>query len=567
MEPGIVARLLAENARLRERIRELSASPPAGEEVLRRDREEAFRNPLVAQCAAAIFALDLAGVVTAWNSAAQGMFGGGAGEEIWLVGRGGLDPDEVAARARELSAELGRPVEPGLEALVAGVRPGEPETREWSTVGRDGRRGGLLLTVSALIGPDGSVTGYLGVGIESTGMKAVLDEFSRMAAFRAALVACSGDPIVAYDLDGVITVWNPAAERMLGWTAAERVGKFGGSVVRSEVVARARELSEELGRPIAPGPEVFFAKARAGDPETREWTYVAKDGRRGSMTLTISALRDPGGTLTGYLSVGRDTTEIKASRAALEESEVRARQAARDLGRLNEELVRSNRDLKQFAHAVAHDLREPLRAVTVFLQMLVERNGAAFDERSREFAAHASDGAVRMGLLIENLLQYARVGRSGRVPAAVDCEQALGEALANLSESIREAGASIVVEALPVVTGDRLQLVSLFQNLVANAVKFRSDAPVEVRVDSRPGEAAGTAVIRVSDNGIGIDQQFHDRVFEMFRRLHTRAAYPGTGIGLALCRRIVEDAGGTIWIEPREPAGTTVAFTLPLAPR
>jgi light-regulated signal transduction histidine kinase (bacteriophytochrome) len=227
-----------------------------------------------------------------------------------------------------------------------------------------------------------------------------------------------------------------------------------------------------------------------------------------------------------------------------------------------EELRRSNRDLEQFAYVASHDLQEPLRKIASFTQLLQKRYGGQLDERADQYIDFAVDGAKRMQRLIQDLLGFSRVGRVGGEVVDVDLAQALAEATGNLDEAIAESGAVVTHDELPVVRGEAPLLVQLFQNLVGNAVKFHHpDRPPRVHVSA---ERVGDAwQLECRDNGIGIDDQYADRVFVIFQRLHPKDVYDGTGIGLALCKKIVEFHGGRIWIESHDGDGTSIRWTLP----
>jgi signal transduction histidine kinase len=229
------------------------------------------------------------------------------------------------------------------------------------------------------------------------------------------------------------------------------------------------------------------------------------------------------------------------------------------------ELRRSNAELEQFAYVASHDLQEPLRKVASFCQLLKKRYGDVLDERGVEYVDFAVDGAQRMQVLINDLLSFSRVGRFGALRTAVDLEAALDAALANLGAAIEESGAVIVRAGgqLPTVLGDPTLLAMLWQNLIGNAVKFgRQGVPPRVAIECARG-ADQQWHITVSDNGIGIPAEFADKVFVIFQRLHGRDEYTGTGIGLALCRKIVEHHGGMIWIDTSYTNGTRLSFTLP----
>ena len=235
-----------------------------------------------------------------------------------------------------------------------------------------------------------------------------------------------------------------------------------------------------------------------------------------------------------------------------------------------EELRRSNAELEQFAYVASHDLQEPLRKVAAFCQLLEKRYGDQLDERGAEYIGFAVDGAKRMQRLINDLLTFSRVGRLGATHTEVDLDDALQSALGNLSASIEESDAEIVRpdEPLPVIDGDATLLAMLWQNLIGNAVKFREDGTApRIVIECRPsGDGEPEWLFSVTDNGIGIGADFADKVFVIFQRLHGRDEYSGTGIGLALCKKIVEHHGGSIRVDTSYTGGTRFLFTLPAIP-
>jgi signal transduction histidine kinase len=226
------------------------------------------------------------------------------------------------------------------------------------------------------------------------------------------------------------------------------------------------------------------------------------------------------------------------------------------------ELQRSNAELEQFAYVASHDLQEPLRKVTSFCQLLQRRYGGQLDERADQYIEFAVDGAKRMQVLINDLLAFSRVGRAGAELAPVDCDTALASAKTNLAAQIEQSGAVVEAGPLPTVVAQPTLLSVVFQNLVGNALKFRGDQPPHVVVAAERDGA--TWSFSVTDNGIGIEPQYADRVFLIFQRLHDKSAYPGTGIGLAMCRKIIEYFGGRIWLDTEFTDGTRFCFTLPV---
>ncbi len=262
--------------------------------------------------------------------------------------------------------------------------------------------------------------------------------------------------------------------------------------------------------------------------------------------------------------VERRTHELAVKNADLRQ-EIEARES------VEEELKRSNAELAQFAYVASHDLQEPLRMVASYCQLLERKHGDAVGESGRKFIHYAVDGAKRMQALISDLLEYSRITTREERMLSVDLDDVVDQVLANLATAIEESGATVERSALPHVIGSAPHLMQLFQNLIANAIKFRGVAPPHVVIDctaveaeSAQAEARSERVLSVSDNGIGIAPEHQERVFEVFKRLHGRAEFAGTGIGLAVCKKVVERHGGQIWIESDVGTGTRFLFTLPL---
>jgi signal transduction histidine kinase len=244
---------------------------------------------------------------------------------------------------------------------------------------------------------------------------------------------------------------------------------------------------------------------------------------------------------------------------------IQRKHAEEQLKRAGSELARSNAELQQFAYVASHDLSEPLRMIVSYLELLIQHSGEKLDAEAREFIGYAVDGARRMRELINDLLAYARVDSRGRSFEIVDCTAALHVALANLKVIIQETQTTVIQRPLPRVKADSIQLTQVFQNLISNAIKFRDDRPPRIEIDARRSDREWT--FRIQDNGIGIDPRQLDRIFVLFQRLHTRLEYPGTGMGLAICKKIIEHHGGRIWAESKPGQGSTFLFTLPALDR
>lgn len=253
--------------------------------------------------------------------------------------------------------------------------------------------------------------------------------------------------------------------------------------------------------------------------------------------------------------------QIDARGLAEEQLKVLNEQLEQRVADRTEELQRSNQELEQFAYVASHDLQEPLRMVSSYMQLIERRYKGKLDADADQFIDFAVDGAKRMQALIQALLAYSRVGSRGKPLEPTSCSKVLEEVLSNLQIAIEEAGATVTHDELPMVMADATQLSQLLQNLISNALKFRGTEAPLIHIGAK--KEKGNWKFSVRDNGIGIEKQFFDRIFVIFQRLHTRGEYPGTGIGLAVCRKIVERHGGRIWLESEPGKGTTFYFTIP----
>jgi PAS domain S-box-containing protein len=359
------------------------------------------------------------------------------------------------------------------------------------------------------------------------------EPFDQVQAHLAAIVESSDDAVLAKDLDGTIRLWNRGAERTYGYTAQEAAGRHVSFLFLPQGEEEERQVLERIAR----GERVEHFRTRRRN----------KDGRLVEVSLTASPIRDARGEIVGVSTISRDIT----AQIQIEE----------ELARRTDELQRSNAELERFAYVASHDLQEPLRTVTSYVQLLARRYQGKLDADADELIHYAVDGANRMRQLIQGLLAYARVHTRGDVFEPVALEEVLAEALDGLGLALRESGTTVTHGPLPVVSADPAQIGQVFSNLIANAIKFRSAEPpaVDIRAERRSHEW----ILSIRDNGIGIDPQFFDRIFIVFQRLHGMGEYPGTGLGLALCKRIVERHGGHVWVESRPGGGSTFFFTLP----
>jgi PAS domain S-box-containing protein len=291
-----------------------------------------------------------------------------------------------------------------------------------------------------------------------------------------------------------------------------------------------------------------FTSINQVHPEfSMEYRVILPDGSMRWVADRGRAIYDAGGHATEIAGITIDITKRKS--------------AEEDLLRTSRELERSNKDLESFAYIASHDLQEPLRTITGFLQLLEHRIGNQLDEKTKQYIQYAVDGSKRMHQMITDLLSYSRVNMQALSPKTLNLRDALEHALSSTRKSIEDSGASIVIEDLPSVRADASQMLQVFQNLLGNAIKFRSERPLKIQIGARKEQQSW--VLWVKDNGIGLDPKQSDRIFQVFQRLHSRQKYAGSGIGLSICKKIIERHGGSIWVESTPNVGSTFFFTLP----
>lgn len=381
----------------------------------------------------------------------------------------------------------------------------------------------LALAVAAAVGVFFYLRQRLAAALRESEIQA---EKLRALQLLDALARNSASAICVKDVEGRYQICNPAATRLVGKSAEEVLGQDDRAIFPA---AEAAEIMAADRRLMAENQVV-----------TLEENLMTPQGM-GTFLTTKGPLHDADGRLVGTFGIALDIT---------------------DQQRLAEELRRSNAELEQIAFVTTHDLQEPLRTVASFVQLLARHNRGRLDGESDRFIDFAVDGVRRMQALIDDILEYSRVGGASAEPVeAEDTAAAFAEALNNLHGTIAAEHADISCAPLPPVAVPRNQLILLFRNLVGNALKFRGEAAPVIQVSATPEDGDWRFCIR--DNGIGIDPRYQDKIFVIFQRLHSRADYPGTGIGLALCKKIVERHGGRIWVESAPGEGAGFYFTLP----
>ncbi len=343
------------------------------------------------------------------------------------------------------------------------------------------------------------------------------------------------DAFVQMDMAGRIVDFNLAYQEMIGHGDQKLSGMIEADLTPAKWHAAEADIVKDQ-------------VVRLGRSQVYEKEYIRADGSIIPVELRTFLIRDDAHNPIGMWAIVRDITQRKRSEMAREKAMIA--------------LEKSNEDLKQFAYVASHDLQEPLRMVASYTQLLEERYSSQLDDKAHKFIHYAVDGAARMQALIRDLLAFSRVETHAHEFKTVDAQSALGAAIVNLKTMIDETGALVITDDLPQVRADQSQLTLVFQNLINNGIKFQDKSQIP-RIHVSAVRQTGCWCFRVQDNGIGIESRYREKVFQVFQRLHTRLEYPGTGIGLALCKRIIDRHGGQIWFESSPGGGTIFYFTIP----
>jgi PAS domain S-box-containing protein len=403
----------------------------------------------------------------------------------------------------------------------------------------------LLTSKIPLRNSEGETIGVLGTYMDITERRRTEEALHEREEQYRLIVETAQEGVWQIDADSRTTFVNRRMAEMLGYTVDEMAG------------ASLFSFMDDEGRQIA---AENVERYRQGIAEQHDFKFRRKDGADLWAMLSTNPLLSDDGRYLGALAMVADISDRKQGEQALAQK--------------TRELERSNAELEHFAHVASHDLQEPLRMVSSFMGLLAQRYQGQLDADADEFIGFAIDGAQRMQRLITGLLDYSRVGTRGQPLQSVDATDAINDALWNLDLAIQDASAIVTYDPLPTVMADRDQLAQVFQNLIGNGIKFRGAEPPRVHISARQtfevsetSKVLGTKVwqFSVRDNGIGIAAGDIGRIFGIFQRLHAQAEYPGTGIGLATCKKIVERHGGRIWVESELGKGTTFYFTIPVA--
>ncbi len=466
----------------------------------------------------AIISKDLNGIIQSWNRGAERLFGyteqETVGNHISM-----LAPPE---RVHEIPHIL--------ERIARGERIDHHETQRRT---KDGRILTVSLTVSPIRDASGTVIAASKIARDITEQKRANELQARMAA----IVESSDDAILSKDLDGYIQSWNRGAQRIFGYTADEVIGKHISMLAAPESIDEIPEILARLRR-----------GERVDHYQTKRKT---KDGRTLTVSLTISPVQDASGKIVGISKVARDVTDLVRS--------------AEELRAANEALKLANADLEQFAYSASHDLQEPLRTISAYTSLLRRKFEGQLGPEGDEYIQYTLDGTKRMHQLLNDILAFTRASNVAEGESQdSDASVVLAEVLEDLNKLVAETNAAVTCGDLPCVRIPHVHLQQIFQNLITNAIRYRADAPPQIHIAA---ERHGPDwLFSVRDNGIGIDPQYQDQIFGIFKRLHTSAEYPGTGMGLAICQRLVQRARGRIWVESELGKGAAFFFTLPPCP-
>jgi PAS domain S-box-containing protein len=478
-----------------------------------RGSEDRFRTLVESARDYAIFMLDPVGRVVSWNAGAERYKGYKAEEIIGQNFSRFYSPEDIERAKPE-------------EELRIAAATGRVEDEGWR-VRKDGSRFWASVIIAALRDPSGKLLGFTEISRD------ISEHLHSEARYRGLLEAAP-DAMVVVNQGGEIVLLNARAESQFGYRRDELVGQKVKNIIPEGFAERliadgTRTAADALAQQIGTGIELQGRR---------------KDGSDFPIEIMLSPLESPQGILV--TAAIRDITLRKQNVEILAQSV--------------SELKRSNDELQQFAYVASHDLQEPLRMVASYTQLLSKRYRGRLDADADVFIAYAVDGANRMQGLIQDLLTYSRAGTKQGALLEISSENALDEALTNLTSTIEESGAIVTHDSLPAITTDNTQMVQVFQNLVGNAIKYHGAEVPRVHVSAQKN-GGKEWVFSVQDNGLGIDPQHFDRIFVIFQRLHGREEFAGTGIGLAICKKILERQGGRIWVESQPGKGSTFHFT------
>jgi PAS domain S-box-containing protein len=500
-------------------------------------------------------ATDAKGVIQIFNVGAERMLGYAAADVMNKITPADIsDPQEVIARAKALSVELETSIAPGFEALVFKASRGIEDIYELTYIRKDGSRFPAVVSVTALRDAQDGIIGYLLIGTDNTARKQIEAEQLQLGQrlrdhqfYTRSLFEANIDALMTTDPSGIITDINKPMESLTGCTRDELIG------------APFKNYFTDPERAEA-GIKLVLSKKKVTNYEL---TARDRDAKETVVSYNATTFYDRDRRLQGVFAAARDITDRK--------------RVDEKLKLYSAKLERSNRELQDFAQVASHDLQEPLRKILSFGDRLRTKASESLDAESQDYLQRMCNAAARMQTLINDLMAFSRVEIKGQAFVPTDLGVIAREVSADLETRIEQAGGRVEIEKLPIIDADPMQMRQLLQNLIGNSLKyFRSGVPPVVRIycqkpqapppDSlnESGPAREFCEILVTDNGIGFDEKYLDRIFTVFQRLHKKGEYEGTGVGLAICRKIVDRHNGTITARSSPGQGATFVVTLPV---
>ncbi len=464
----------------------------------------------------AILTVSLDGIITSWNRGAEQIYGYSA-EEIMGKDISILEPNNIKGE---------------IKRLIGRIKQGKG-SRHYETLRlkKDCTIINMSITLSPVFDVSGKLASFSAIARDITERRKAEEALRLSSIYNRSLIEASLDPLVTIGPDGKITDVNEATELVTGYSRNVLIGTdFSNYFTRPEEARKGYQ-------------QVF----REGSVLDYALEIQHRNGKLTPVLYNASIYKNESGGVIGIFAAARDITEQKKAERMLEMK--------------LEELARSNAELEQFAYVASHDLQEPLRMIASYLQLLQRKYQGKIDDKADKYIHFAVDGASRMQNLINDLLEFSRVTTRARDFESVDCDFVLNQVLSNLEVPIKENEVAISYDPLPEITADNVQLAQVFQNLISNAIKFRSEEAPRIHISVK--KETDQWLFSVQDNGIGIDPKYSEKIFEVFKRLHRKEEYPGTGIGLSICKKIVERHRGHIWVESELGKGSTFRFTLP----
>lgn len=519
-------------------------------------KTDALQNAIFNSANFSSIATDEKGVIQIFNVGAEHMLGYAASDVLNKITPADIsDPQEMVARAKALSIELETPISPGFEALVFKASRGIEDIYELTYIRKDGSRFPAVVSVTALRDDEERIIGYLLIGTDNTARKQVeeeqklLDQRLRDQQFYTrSLIESNIDALMTTDPKGIITDVNKQMEALTECTRDELIGAPFKNFFTEPELAEA-------------GIKRVLCEKKVTDYEL---TVRSRSGQTTEVSYNATTFYDRDRRLQGVFAAARDVTDRKRVEEKLKDYSVR--------------LERSNRELKDFAQVASHDLQEPLRKILSFGGRLTSISGGSLDGRSEEFLFRMCNAATRMQTLITDLMAFSRVENKAQPFVPTNLGVIAMDVIADLETRMEESGGRVEIDILPTIEADPMQMRQLLQNLISNSLKYyRKGIPPLVQVLTEKWDAQapqcmdGTSrelqvcKILVVDNGIGFDEKYLDRIFNVFQRLHKKGEYEGNGIGLAICRKIVDRHGGTITARSRPGEGSTFVITLPVS--